>query len=124
VVHTSASEAGLATALRLAGNEATVLELSWYGSKEVRVALGGAFHRRRLKLVSSQVGQVAPSHRACWTHRRRLEAALKLLDDPALDALLAPPVAFADLPARLPGILDPASGALCQLIRYPAAVAA
>ena len=124
VVHTSASEAGLATALRLAGNEATVLELSWYGSKEVKVALGGAFHRRRLKLVSSQVGQVAPSHRACWTHRRRLEAALKLLDDPALDALLAPPVAFADLPARLPGILDPASGALCQLIRYPAAVAA
>jgi NADPH:quinone reductase-like Zn-dependent oxidoreductase len=120
VVHTSASEAGLATALRLAGNEATVLELSWYGAKDVKVPLGGAFHSRRLKLVSSQVGQVAPSHRACWTHRRRLEAALKLLDDPALDVLLAPPVAFADLPARLPGILTPASGALCQLIRYPA----
>jgi len=120
VVHTSASEAGLATALRLAGNEATVLELSWYGSKDVKVPLGGAFHSRRLKLVSSQVGQVAPSHRACWTHRRRLEAALKLLDDPALDALLAPPVSFADLPARLSDILTPASGGLCQLIRYPA----
>jgi NADPH:quinone reductase-like Zn-dependent oxidoreductase len=124
VVHTSASEEGLATALRLAGFEATVLELSWYGAKEIKVPLGGAFHSQRLKLVSSQVGHVAPSHRAGWTHRRRLEAALKLLDDPALDALLAPPVAFADLPARLPDILNPVSGALCQLIRYPAAAAA
>ncbi len=100
VIHTSASEAGLATALRLAAFEATVLELSWYGAKEVKVPLGGAFHSQRLKLVSSQVGHVAPSHRATWTYRRRLEEALRLLDDPALDALLAPPVAFGDLPSE------------------------
>jgi NADPH:quinone reductase-like Zn-dependent oxidoreductase len=118
VMHTSASDAGLATALRLAAFEATVLELSWYGAKEVKVPLGGAFHSQRLKLVSSQVGHVAPSHRATWTHRRRLEEALRLLDDPALDALIAPPVAFKDLPAKLPDILNPTSGVLCQLIRY------
>jgi hypothetical protein len=119
VVHTSASEAGLRTALDLAGNEATVLELSWYGANDVRVPLGGAFHSRRLKLVSSQVGQVAPSRRAQVTHRDRLKSALDLLAaDPALDALLAPPVAFADLPAKLPNILNPTSGVLCQLIRY------
>jgi len=118
VFHTSASEAGLATALRLAAFEATVLELSWYGAREVRVPLGGAFHSQRLKLVSSQVGHVASSRRATWTHRRRLEEALRLLDDPALDALLAPPVAFADLPEKLPDILNPASGVLCQLVRY------
>ena len=41
-----------------------------------------------------------------------------LLQDPALDALIAPPVSFGDLPARLPDILNPASGVLCQLIRY------
>jgi len=118
VIHTSASEAGLATALRLAAFEATVLELSWYGAKEVRVPLGGAFHSQRLKLVSSQVGHVAPSRRATWTYRRRLEEALRLLIDPALDALLAPPVAFGDLPKKLPDILNPTSGVLCQLIRY------
>jgi NADPH:quinone reductase-like Zn-dependent oxidoreductase len=119
VFHTSASAAGLATALRLAGDEATVVELSWYGSDAVSIPLGDVFHSRRLKLMSSQVGKVAPSHRPRWDYRRRLTAALGLLDDPALDALLAPPVAFADLPARLPGILNPASGVLCQLIRYP-----
>jgi NADPH:quinone reductase-like Zn-dependent oxidoreductase len=118
VVHTSASEAGLATALRLAAFEATVLELSWYGAKDVKVPLGGAFHSQRLKLVSSQVGHVAPSHRATWTHRQRLEEALRQLDDPALDALIAPPVAFKDLPEKLSDILNPTSGVLCQLIRY------
>lgn len=118
VVHTSASAAGLATALRLAGDEATVLELSWYGSDEVKVALGDAFHSRRLKLISSQVGKVAPSRRPRWDYRRRLTAALDLLRDEALDALLAPPVAFRELPARLPDILTPTSGVLCQVITY------
>jgi threonine dehydrogenase-like Zn-dependent dehydrogenase len=121
VYHTSGSAAGLATALRLAGEEATIIEMSWYGSGGVAAPLGQAFHSRRLRLVSSQVGKVAPSHRARWTHARRLAAALALLGDPALDALLARPVAFADLPAQLPGILDASADARCPLIRYPAA---
>jgi NADPH:quinone reductase-like Zn-dependent oxidoreductase len=121
VIHTSASRAGLATALRLAGNEATVLELSWYGADEVAVPLGEAFHSRRLRLISSQVGQVAASHRPRWSHARRMEAALALLADPALDALLAPAVDFHDLPAALPKILAGSSGVLCQLVHYPAA---
>ena len=121
VIHASASAAGLATALQLAGNEATVLELSWYGAGEVAAPLGGAFHSRRLRLISSQVGQVAPSHRPRWSHHRRMEAALALLADPALDALLAPAVDFHDLPAALPKILTGPNSVLCQLIRYPAA---
>jgi threonine dehydrogenase-like Zn-dependent dehydrogenase len=120
VVHASGTGEGLSTALRLAGMEATVLEMSWYGSGEVPVQLGGGFHSRRLKLISSQVGQVAPSHRPRWTHKRRLAAALDLLRDARLDALLAPAIDFADLPAKLPAILDASSNVLCQLVRYPA----
>lgn len=119
VVHASASAAGLVTALSLAAFEATILELSWYGNAEVPVPLGGAFHSRRLRLVSSQVGHVAPSHRAEWTHHRRLTEAVRLLGDPRLDALLAPAVNFRDLPARLGSILNAGSGVLCQLIQYP-----
>ncbi len=120
VVHASGSAAGLATALRLGGNEATVLEMSWYGSAEVKAALGGAFHSRRLRLISSQVGQVAPSHRPRWSHRRRLEAALVLLKDARLDVLLSPAIEFADLPARLPEILtgQDRDSALCPLVSY------
>jgi threonine dehydrogenase-like Zn-dependent dehydrogenase len=119
VFHASASPAGLATALRLAGEEATIVELSWYGSGDVAAPLGEAFHSRRLRLISSQVGKVAPSHRSRWTHRQRLAAALALLADPALDALIAPAILFADLPGRLPAVFGADSNVICQLIQYP-----
>jgi hypothetical protein len=121
VFHASGTAAGLATALRLAGEETRVVELSWYGTGEVAVPLGEAFHSRRLRLVSSQVGKVAPSHRSRWTHGRRLAAALALLRDPVLDVLIAPAVAFEDLPMTLPSVFGSVSGVICQLIRYPAA---
>ena len=119
VIHASGHAAGLGTALALAGEEATILELSWYGDASVAAPLGGCFHSRRLRLVSSQVGRIAPSHRPRWTHGRRLAAALALLADARLDALLAPSVAFHDLTRRLPDILDAKSGILCQPITYP-----
>jgi NADPH:quinone reductase-like Zn-dependent oxidoreductase len=121
VFHASANAKGLTTALALAGEEATIVELSWYGAGEVAVPLGEAFHSRRLRLVASQVGKVAPSHRSRWTHGRRLAAALVLLDDPALDLLLAPAIDFAELPGRIPALLAPTGDARCPLIRYPAA---
>jgi 2-desacetyl-2-hydroxyethyl bacteriochlorophyllide A dehydrogenase len=121
VFHASGTGAGLATALRIAGEEAAIVELSWYGAAEVAAPLGEAFHSRRLRLIASQVGQVAPSHRARWSRARRLAAALDLLADPALDRLLAPAVRFEDLPERLPAILDAQADARCPLIRYPAA---
>jgi hypothetical protein len=119
VFHASARGAGLATALALARDEVTILELSWYGDTPVAVPLGGAFHSRRLRLVASQVGKVAPSHRRDWSPRRRLEQAIGLLADARLDVLLEPPIAFADLPARLPAVLAPGSSTLCQVIAYP-----
>jgi threonine dehydrogenase-like Zn-dependent dehydrogenase len=118
VVHASASSTGLATAIALAGDEATILELSWYGDTPVSVPLGGPFHSRRLKLIASQVGKVAPSHRVEWTHRRRLEHAVGLLADERLDVLLEPAIAFEDLPERLPSVLAAGSSILCQCIDY------
>jgi len=119
VFHASGTGAGLATALRIAGEEATIVELSWYGSGEVALPLGEAFHSRRLRLLASQVGQVAPSHRVRWTRARRLGAALDLLADPVLDGLLAPAVPFENLPERLAQIFGSQTDARCPLIRYP-----
>ncbi|MDP1648357.1 MAG: zinc-binding alcohol dehydrogenase [Rubrivivax sp.] len=123
VIHTSGHAAGLATALRLAAFEATVLELSWYGSRAVSLPLGEAFHARRLVLKSSQVGHVAPAQRGRWSHRRRLALALSLLADPVLDRLITHSAPFDELPqvlARLAGA-DGAGAApdtLCQRIDY------
>jgi threonine dehydrogenase-like Zn-dependent dehydrogenase len=118
VFHASATAAGLTTALRCAGDEASVLDLSWYGDLPVEAPFGGAFHSRRLRLISSQVGQVAMSRRPRWTRSRRLAAAVSLLADERLDALLAPAVPFRELPSRLSDILDANSGVLCQVIDY------
>ena len=120
VIHASGRAEGLATALRLAAFEATVLELSWYGQREVNVALGGAFHSRRLQLKSSQVGQVAAAQRSRWSHRRRLALSLSLLTAPALDALITDAAPFSDLPAVLARLAAcTADATLCHRIDYP-----
>jgi threonine dehydrogenase-like Zn-dependent dehydrogenase len=116
-IHASATGEGLATALAAVGLEGTVVEASWYGDRLPAVGLGGAFHSRRLRLISSQVGLVPTARRARWSNRRRLEMALRLLADPALDALISGETGFADLPARYAGILD-APDTLCHRIWY------
>ena len=117
VIHASASSAGLATALAAAGMEGTIVEASWYGNRDVAVPLGGAFHSRRLRIVSSQVGQVSAGRRVRWPHRRRLEKALSLLADPRLDALISGETEFSALPSRYAAILaDPET--LCHRVRY------
>jgi NADPH:quinone reductase-like Zn-dependent oxidoreductase len=118
VIHASGSAAGLATALALAGFEATVLELSWYGDAAVPAPLGEAFHSKRLTLRSSQVGSVATSRRARWSHRRRLTLALDLLRDPVFDRLLTGDCAFADLPAMMATLATGPASALCHSVRY------
>jgi NADPH:quinone reductase-like Zn-dependent oxidoreductase len=118
VFHTSATAPGLACALSCAGQEASVVEMSWYGDAPVAASLGLDFHGRRLKLLSSQVAQVAPSRRPRWTHRRRLDKALALLADERLDALLSEEVPFADLPDELPRLLAPGAPGVATLIRY------
>lgn len=121
VFHASATAEGLSTAIDVAGLEGTIVEMSWYGEGCIPVSLGCAFHSRRLRLISSQVTQVAPSHRPRWSQRRRLEAALSLLHDPRLDALITEEIELADAPIRLPQVLAPGAPGLAPVIRYPAA---
>lgn len=116
VFHASASAAGLATAIGAAGFEARIVELSWYGEGSVAAPLGGAFHARRLQLISSQVGQVSLSRRARFDYARRMQAALALLADDQLDALITDEIAFKDAPARLPALF--AGAGLTAVLRY------
>jgi threonine dehydrogenase-like Zn-dependent dehydrogenase len=119
VVHASGTPEGLALALRLAAFEATVVDLSWYGDRQVPLALGAAFHSQRLTLRSSQVGHVATAQRARWDHRRRLQLALALLAAPQLDALISGEDDFMALPALMPRLAAAGGDTLCHRIRYP-----
>jgi 2-desacetyl-2-hydroxyethyl bacteriochlorophyllide A dehydrogenase len=120
VFHSSASAAGLATAISAAGPEARIVELSWYGEGAVAAPLGGAFHSRRLQLVASQVGQIALSRRPRWDYARRSAAAMALLADDRLDALITDEIPFAQAPALLPALLSPGAAGLTAAIDYGA----
>jgi hypothetical protein len=118
VIHTSGVPAGLQLALRIAGLESTIVDMSWYGTQAVPLALGEAFHARRLTLRSSQVGKVAPTQQARWDNRRRLELALTLLVDEALDVLITGESDFDSLPEVMARLAAAPDGALCHRIRY------
>jgi threonine dehydrogenase-like Zn-dependent dehydrogenase len=118
VIHASGAPSGLTTALGLAGFEAAVLEMSWYGDQPVPAPLGEAFHSRRLTLKSSQVGAVAPERRSRWSRRRRLAMALDLLADPVFDRLAASRSAFAALPETMQRLAANPDGALCEIVLY------
>jgi hypothetical protein len=118
VVHASGSAAGLALALRVAGLEATIVELSWYGDQTVPVPLGADFHARRLTLTSSQVGMVAASQRARWDARRRMQLALSLLTDASLDVLITGESEFDALPRVMADLAATPGDTICHRIRY------
>jgi threonine dehydrogenase-like Zn-dependent dehydrogenase len=118
VFHVSGSPAGLVTALSLAGFEATIVEMSWFGSQTVALPLGEAFHSRRLTIRSSQVGSVAPANRPRWDYRRRLQLALSLLAAPALDGVITGESRFEELPQVMRELASGERDALCHRIRY------
>ena len=118
VVHASGSPAGLQLALRVAGFEATIVEMSWYGDQIVPAPLGEAFHARRLTLKSSQVGAVAAAQRARWDSRRRLQLALSMLAEPALDALITGESAFDDLPRVMAQLAAAPGDTIFHRIKY------
>ena len=118
VIHVSGSPDGLQQALGIAGFEATIIEMSWFGDRQVALPLGGAFHSRRLTIKSSQVGHVAASQRARWDTRLRMAQALSLLTDPALDVLITGESAFDDLPDVMARLAHAPGDALCHRIKY------
>lgn len=118
VFHASGSPDGLALALRLAGLEAAVVELSWYGDGDVAVPLGEAFHANRLTISSSQVGRIAPAQRARWDTRRRMTLVLDLLRDGSLEVLLTGESRFDALPQTMRGLAGSPGDTLCHVVRY------
>lgn len=118
VVHASATSEGLQRSLELLGDEGEVLELSWYGAREVSLGLGSVFHPRRLVIRSSQVGEVAAPRRARRTHADRLALALELLRDDAFDALITSTGPFADLPSTMTRLAGGELPGLCHVVDY------
>ena len=118
VFHTSGSADGARSALRLAGTESVVVEVSWYGTRAVPLPLGEGFHSRRLTLKSSQVGSLPPGRAPRWTHGRRMALALDLLHAEVLDVLVTGESPLDELPEVMARLAGGGEGTLLHRIRY------
>ncbi len=118
LVHASGAPDGLASALELAGKEARVVEMSWYGKQQVSLPLGQAFHAKRLTVRSSQVGSIPPLQAPRWTYARRLALALDLLGDEVLEWLITSECPFESLPDAMAELATRDAFELCKRVVY------
>jgi 2-desacetyl-2-hydroxyethyl bacteriochlorophyllide A dehydrogenase len=88
-IEVSGNPAALDRALTSVAFGATVVVCSWYGTKPVPLLLGGPFHRRRLRVVSSQVSTIDAALQPRWSRERRLAVACDLLPNLALQPLIS-----------------------------------
>ena len=87
-IEASGSPAGLQTCIDAAAYAGTVVAASWYGIRPVALTLGGAFHRKRLRVLSSQVSTLDPAIAARWDRARRTRLVTDLLCELPLSGLV------------------------------------
>ncbi len=76
----SGSPSALNDAIALTAFNGRIVVGSWYGEKKAAIDLGGAFHRSRIQLISSQVSTVAPALSGRWDKERRFGVAWEALE--------------------------------------------
>ncbi len=79
IYEVSGQPAALDTAVAVSGYSSRIVIGSWYGNKEASINLGGAAHRNRLQLITSQVSTVAPALTGRWDKQRRFELAWQMI---------------------------------------------
>jgi 2-desacetyl-2-hydroxyethyl bacteriochlorophyllide A dehydrogenase len=94
VFEVSGQPAVLDDAIARCDVEARIVVVSFYGAKTAPVHLGDRFHRRRLRLVSSQVSTIPSALKSRFDFARRFEVVCRLLEDARLDALTEHVVPF------------------------------
>jgi len=79
ILEVSGAPQALNLALDLSGYCSRIVIGSWYGSKSAPLALGGAAHRNRLRISTSQVSTLAPELSGRWTKARRFALCWEML---------------------------------------------
>ena len=87
-IEVSGSPAALQACLDAAAFAGTIVVASWYGIREVGLSLGGRFHRRRLRVISSQVSTLDPALAPRWDRARRTALVSALLKELPLSDLI------------------------------------
>jgi hypothetical protein len=90
----TANENALQYCIDHVGEEAVVIELSWYGNQKVSLQLGDTFHSMRKKIISSQVSKIPKKKRDEYSYEKRKELAFEYLKDNFYDNILTNEISF------------------------------
>ena len=97
--NTTSNEKALQIAIQSVGLEGKIIEMSWYGTKNVNINLGADFHYHRKQIISSQVSKIPSDKQSRWDYKRRKEVVFKLLKSPLFDEHITDVLTFAETPA-------------------------
>jgi 2-desacetyl-2-hydroxyethyl bacteriochlorophyllide A dehydrogenase len=87
-IEASGNPAALQTCIDAVAFAGTVVVASWYGTRDAGLNLGGRFHRRRIRILSSQVSTLDPALAPRWDRARRSSLVSDLLQELPLDQLI------------------------------------
>ena len=114
----SGQPAVLNDAIDAVGYDGRIVVGSWYGEKRAPIDLGGAFHRDRIELVSSQVSTIDPARRGRWDRERRFDTAVGWLDRLDCERLISHQVPFAEAADAYKLLDERAESALQVVLTY------
>jgi 2-desacetyl-2-hydroxyethyl bacteriochlorophyllide A dehydrogenase len=78
-IDVSGNPVGLQSAIDSVAFGGRVVAASWYGAREVKLRLGDTFHKRRVRMISSQVSTLDPDLAPRWDRARRTAVVIDLL---------------------------------------------
>jgi threonine dehydrogenase-like Zn-dependent dehydrogenase len=118
VIDVSGNPQAPAMALDMLAHEGTLLIGSWFGSKPVVLPLGGAFHRRRLSIRSTQVSTVPARLSGTWTRSRRRRETVALLSELPLAQLCTHVFDFGDAAEAFRAVDEGLPGLMHAVLDY------
>lgn len=116
--HTSSTPAGLQACIDRLADSGKVVELSWYGEKEVSIRLGESFHTGRKQIIASQVSNLPADRLYRWDYARRKQVVFDLLHDPDFDKLITGEVSLKDAPSLFKQIREGKEEGMGWVISY------
>ena len=116
--HCSASQEGLQHCIEATAIEATIVELSWYGTRSINIQLGKSFHVGRKRLISSQVSRIPAKKTQRWNSRRRKALVWELLLSGRFDGLITSEIPFAESPEFFESLRNSNPPGLGYCIKY------
>jgi threonine dehydrogenase-like Zn-dependent dehydrogenase len=122
VIDASGNPGAPAMALDLLAQEGTLLIASWFGTKPVVLPLGGAFHRRRLIIRSTQVSTIPARLSGTWSRARRRRETVELMAGLPLAELCTHVFAFGNAAEAFRAVDEGIPGLMHAVLDYDRSV--